>query len=191
MPATDEQQAHGHGSTSDSISLRTEQNMPVYPWEGHGNAFATAAPAAMAGWPCSYYWMKAYILDPRSSQVIYLVTAIVAAAGVLPTPVDDSSQHLGGESAGVHGVDRVDMSWAYQAGSAGRRLCYRVEGARIAGTESSTSILDRAGAVEAGGCTGFKVVPYWDSDFSSRGIEQTGSGQVSHSRVGAESMSQM
>lgn len=114
--------------------------------------------------------MRAYISGPYLSRVMFLMEA-TAAAAVLPSWGDDNSPHLAGQSDGVHGVNRVHMPWACLVGIAGRRPCCQEEGARIAATESSTSILDRTGAVDASRCADFKVVPYWNGGFMSSAPE--------------------
>jgi hypothetical protein len=163
--ASDKQQAHDYGSTSDSISLHKARDMPVALKKGPGGASATAASAVKNGGPCNHYRMRAYISGPYLSRAMFLMEA-TAAAVVLPSWADDNSPHPVGQSDEAHGVDMVHMPWEYLVGSEGRRPCCQ-EGSRIAVTESSTSILDRAGAVDAGRCADFKVVPYWNGGFMS------------------------
>lgn len=167
--AFDKQQTHDYGSTSNLASLRTAQDMAVVPKEGPGDASATAASAAKTDGPCSHYQMRAYISDPYLPRVMLLMEA--AAAVVSPSWGDDNSPYLAGQSDGVHGVYWVHIPWGCFVGSVGRRPCCQEECARIAAMESSTSILDRAGAVDACCCTEIKVVPYWNGGFMSSAPE--------------------
>lgn len=82
------------------------------------------------------------------------------------------------QSDEAHGVGRAHMPKAYWIVNAdGRRPYSPVEGACIAATESSTSILERAGAVDTGRCADYKIVPYWNGGFMDLARE-TLNGQI-------------